>query len=117
VDRGCIAADDENIILNPIFDDGLNNWAGRGCKIVLEDSMADGKIVPQSGRYFASATGRTQTWNGIQQEVTGRLQRKLAYEVTALVRIFGNDVSNTGIQLTLWTQMPDLREQYLGIAK
>ncbi|XP_030537816.1 endo-1,4-beta-xylanase 1-like isoform X5 [Rhodamnia argentea] len=117
VDRECIAAGDENIILNPIFDDGLNNWAGRGCKIFLHDSMADGKIVPQSGKYFASAAERTQTWNGIQQEVTGRLQRKRAYEVTALVRIFGNNVSSTGVQITLWTQMPDLREQYIGIAK
>ncbi|XP_056173095.1 endo-1,4-beta-xylanase 1-like isoform X3 [Syzygium oleosum] len=117
VDRGCIAANDENIILNPVFDDGLNNWAGRGCKIVLHDSMADGKIVPQSGKYFASAKERTQTWNGIQQEVTGRLRRKLAYEATALVRIFGNNVSSTDVQITLWTQMPDLREQYIGIAK
>ncbi|XP_030537819.2 endo-1,4-beta-xylanase 1-like isoform X2 [Rhodamnia argentea] len=117
VDRGCIAANHENIILNPVFDDGLNNWAGRGCKIVLEDSMADGKIVPQSGKYFASAKERTQTWNGIQQEVTGRLERKLAYEVTALVRIVGTDVSNNGVWLTLWTQMPDLREQYLGLGK
>ncbi|XP_056173096.1 endo-1,4-beta-xylanase 1-like isoform X4 [Syzygium oleosum] len=116
VDRECIAAGDENIILNPVFDDGLNNWAGRGCKIVLHDSMADGKIVPQSGKHFASATERTQNWNGIQQEVTGRLQRKLAYEVTALVRIFGNNVSSTDMRITLWTQMPDLREQYIGIA-
>lgn len=116
VDREHIAAGDENIILNPIFDDGLKNWAGRGCKIVLHDSMADGKIVPQSGKYFVSATERTQTWNGIQQEVTGRLQRKLAYEVTALVRIFGNNVSSTDVRITLWTQTPDLREQYIGVA-
>ena len=41
----CFAAGDENIILNPKFEDGLNNWSGRGCKIVLHDSMGDGKIV------------------------------------------------------------------------
>ncbi|KAI4321485.1 hypothetical protein MLD38_034857 [Melastoma candidum] len=111
-----IAASDENLIQNPTFNDGLNNWTGRGCKIVLNESIDNGKITPQSGKYFASATERTQTWNGIQQDVTGRLQRKLLYEVTAVIRIHGNNVSNSDLRITLWAQMPDLREQYIGIA-
>lgn len=84
---------------------------------MLHDSMGDGKIVPKSGKSFASATERTQNWNGIQQEITGRVQRKLAYEVTALVRIFGNNVSTSDVRATLWVQSPDLQEQYIGIAK
>ncbi|RDX92047.1 rsgI6, partial [Mucuna pruriens] len=113
---GCASTGDDNIIINPQFDDGLNNWSGRGCKIMLHDSMNDGKIVPKSGKFFASATERTQNWNGIQQDITGRVQRKLAYEVTALVRIFGNNVSTADVRTTLWVQTPDLREQYIGIA-
>jgi hypothetical protein len=50
--------------------------------------MGDGKIVPLSGKYIVAATERTQSWNGVQQEITGRVQRKLAYDVTAAVRIF-----------------------------
>ncbi|XP_059634092.1 endo-1,4-beta-xylanase 1-like [Cornus florida] len=114
--RGSITAGDDNIILNPRFEDGLNNWSGRGCKILLHDSMGDGKILPISGKFFASATARTQSWNGIQQEITGRVQRKLAYEVTAVVRIFGNNITNADVRITLWVQAPDLREQYIGIA-
>ncbi|KAE9457291.1 hypothetical protein C3L33_10804, partial [Rhododendron williamsianum] len=113
---GCFAFGDENIILNPKFEDGLNNWSGRGCKIALHDSMGDGKIMPMSGKFFASATERTQSWNGIQQEISGRVQRKLAYEVTAVVRIFGNNVSSSDVRATLWVQTPDSREQYIGIA-
>lgn len=113
----CAAAGDENIILNPIFEDGVNNWSGRGCKILLHDSMGGGKIVPQSGKFFASATERTQSWNGIQQEITGRVQRKLAYEVAAVVRIFGNNVTSADVRVTLWVQTPNLREQYIGVAK
>ncbi|XP_050264892.1 endo-1,4-beta-xylanase 1 isoform X1 [Quercus robur] len=116
VSQRCFDAGDENIILNPKFEDGLNNWSGRGCKIVLHDSMADGKIVPLSGKYFASATERTQNWNGIQQEITGKVQRKLAYDVTAVVRIFGNNVTNSDVRVTLWVQTPNLREQYIGVA-
>ncbi|KAK8692445.1 hypothetical protein V6N13_075904 [Hibiscus sabdariffa] len=113
---GCSIAGDE-IIINPQFLDGLSNWSGRGCKVVLHDSMADGKIVPQTGKVFASATERTQSWNGIQQEITGRVQRKLAYDVTAIVRIYGNNVTTATVQATLWVQTPDRREQYIGIAK
>ncbi|XP_050238693.1 endo-1,4-beta-xylanase 1-like [Mercurialis annua] len=107
---------DQNIILNPKFEDGLSNWSGRGCKVVVHDSMADGKIVPMSGKVFASATERTQNWNGIQQEITARVQRKLAYEVIAVVRIYGNSVTSADVRATLWVQTPDLREQYIGIA-
>ncbi|KAJ7966471.1 endo-1,4-beta-xylanase A-like [Quillaja saponaria] len=113
---GCISDADDNIILNPKFEDGLNNWSGRGCKIVLHDSTVDGKIVPLSGKFFASATERTQSWNGIQQEITGRVKRKLAYEVTAVVQISGNNVSKSDVRATLWVQSPDLREQYIGIS-
>lgn len=79
--------------------------------------MADGKILPKIGKNFASATERTQSWNGIQQEITGKVQRKLAYEVTALVRIYGNNVTSADVRATLWVQTPDLREQYIGISK
>lgn len=112
----CVTDGDENIILNPGFEDGLNNWSGRGCKIVLHDSTVDGKIKPLSGKFFAAATGRTQTWNGIQQEITGKIQRKLAYDVIAVVRIFGNNVTSADVRATLWVQAPDLREQYISIA-
>ncbi|CAJ1973506.1 unnamed protein product [Sphenostylis stenocarpa] len=117
INQGCVSTEDESIITNPQFDDGLNNWSGRGCKIALHDSMGDGKILPKSGKFFASATERTQSWNGIQQEITGRVQRKLIYEVTALVRIFGNNVTSSDVRATLWVQAPDLREQYISIAK
>ncbi|XP_062158949.1 endo-1,4-beta-xylanase 1-like [Alnus glutinosa] len=116
VSHGCFTTGDENIILNPRFEDGLNSWSGRGCKIVLHDSIGDGKIVPLSGKYFVAATERTQSWNGVQQEITGRVQRKLAYDVTAVVRIFGNNVTSSDVRVTLWVQTPNLREQYIGIA-
>ncbi|XP_030455319.2 endo-1,4-beta-xylanase 1-like [Syzygium oleosum] len=110
-----MSSGDENIILNPRFEDGLSNWAERGCKIALHDSI-DGKVFPQSGKYFAAATSRTQSWNGIQQDITGRARRKRAYEVNALVRIYGRNATTSTVQVTLYVQLPDLREQYLSIA-
>ncbi|KAI3685921.1 hypothetical protein L1987_79590 [Smallanthus sonchifolius] len=110
---------DENIILNPNLEEGVNKWSGRGCQISVHESMGDGKILPKSGKIFASATQRTQTWNGIQQDITARVERKLAYSVTATVRTFGNTTTTTSgcdIRATLWVQTPDSREQYIGIA-
>ncbi|KAL3646984.1 Glycoside hydrolase, 10 [Castilleja foliolosa] len=114
-DAGSLRDDDENIIQNPIFNDGLSNWSSRGCSIKLYASMGDGKIVPESGKFFASTENRTDYWNGIQQEITGRVQRKLAYEVVANVRIFGNKINKSDVRATLWVQDADHREQYIGI--
>ncbi|VAH95822.1 unnamed protein product [Triticum turgidum subsp. durum] len=74
--------EDDNIILNPEFDGGLDGWSGSGCKIELHDSLDDGKVLPATGKYFVAATGRTDTWNGVMQDVTARLQRKTALQAS-----------------------------------
>ncbi|CAN1758090.1 Endo-1,4-beta-xylanase 1 [Linum perenne] len=107
------AVNDGNIVLNPRFEDGLKNWSAKGCMIELHESMDDGKILPQSGKYFVSATKRTEPWNGIEQEITGRVQRQVPYGVNAVARICGNNVTAAAaavtLQLTLWVQEQDLR--------
>nr|XP_043608585.1 endo-1,4-beta-xylanase 1-like [Erigeron canadensis] len=114
----CNSVEDQNIISNPNFEDGVNRWTGRGCKIGTHESIGNGKVVPKFGNFFASATQRAHNWNGIQQDITENVDRKLAYDVTATVRIFGNNnVQNADIRATLWVQTPDSREQYIGIAK
>ncbi|XP_076899552.1 endo-1,4-beta-xylanase 1-like [Bidens hawaiensis] len=113
---------DENIILNHNLDEGVSKWSGRGCQIAVHESVGDGdgKILAKSGTFFASATQRAHTWNGIQQDITARVARKLAYNVIATVRISGNNNNNTStsadVRATLWVQTPDSREQYISIA-
>ncbi|KAJ4770907.1 Glycosyl hydrolase family 10 protein / carbohydrate-binding domain-containing protein isoform 1 [Rhynchospora pubera] len=108
--------DNDNIILNPNFDNGVDNWSGRGCNIVVHDSMGGGKVLPQNGKYFASATNRTQNWHGIQQDVTGRVQRKFLYEATAVVRLFGSNVTPSDVRATLYVQTSNGKDQYIGIS-
>lgn len=115
-------ADDSNIILNPEFESGLDNWSGSGCKIELHDSLDGGKVLPASGKYFVAATGRTDTWNGVMQDVTSRLQRKTAYEATATVRLSagagsGAAVSPCEVRATLAVQTAEGRQQYIGVGK
>lgn len=106
---------DGSITRNPFFEDGLNCWSGRGCKILLHNLVGEGKITPLHGRFFASATNRSQSWNGIQQDISGRVQRKLAYEVTAVVRILGSASAN--VRASLWVKAANGREQYISIAR
>ena len=108
---------EENIIQNPEFENGLTGWLGRGCEIVALESMEGGKVLPQEGRFFAATTNRTQTWNGIQQEITGRFMRKKAYEISGIVRISGNSGVDTVVQATLWILSPSGREQYIVVGK
>ncbi|XBI74054.1 hypothetical protein VPH35_067669 [Triticum aestivum] len=109
--------EDDNIILNPEFDGGLDGWSGSGCKIELHDSLDDGKVLPATGKYFVAATGRTDTWNGVMQDVTARLQRKTAYEVAATVRLSGANVSPCEVRATLAVQTTDGRQQYIAVGK
>ncbi|BAF12790.1 endo-1,4-beta-xylanase 1 [Oryza sativa Japonica Group] len=119
VGDGGAGAGDDNIILNPEFDSGLDNWSGSGCKIELHDSLDDGKVLAVSGKYFVAATGRTDTWNGVQQDVTSRLQRKLLYEVAATVRLSGAAAtpSPCEVRATVAVQNTDGRQQYISVAK
>ncbi|KAI3523927.1 hypothetical protein L1887_02446 [Cichorium endivia] len=50
---------------------------------LLDMTPWEGKIVPNFGKFFAQATQRTQNLNGIQQDISGRVKRKLAYNVIA----------------------------------
>ncbi|XP_078436571.1 endo-1,4-beta-xylanase 1-like [Wolffia australiana] len=107
----------ESILKNPRFDDGLKNWSGRGCKIFLRGSEGDETIHPYKGkRVFACTGDRCHTWNGIEQEITEQVQRKLAYEMTCVVRLCEAS-SDSDVQATLWVQYPSGREDYISIAK
>ncbi|KAJ4834733.1 Glycoside hydrolase, 10 [Turnera subulata] len=44
------------------------------------------------------------------------MQPGIPYEVTGLVRIYGGSVTSATVQLTLWVQEEDLREEYIAIA-
>ena len=102
----------ESITRNPSFGDGLKNWSGRGCKLFLREST-----LPYKGKTLvACASERHHTWNGIEQDITQRVQRKLAYEVHCVVRIFGQ-VVEADLQATLWVQLPNGREEYISIDK
>ncbi|KAL0343161.1 UNVERIFIED_CONTAM: Endo-1,4-beta-xylanase 1 [Sesamum angustifolium] len=90
---GPLCKDNENIIQNPRFDDGVNRLCGRCCKIALHDS--DGKVLPMSGKVVASTENCTEIGHEIQQEIMGRVQKKPTCESVGAVRVFGYNISSS----------------------
>ncbi|OIW06227.1 hypothetical protein TanjilG_03852 [Lupinus angustifolius] len=107
-----------SIIRNPLFEDGLNHWSGKGCNIELHDSLADGKILPLFGNSFVSASNRRHSWDGVEHEITGRVELNVAYEVIASVRVSGKNDTSTDVILraTLWIQTKCFSVETIGIA-
>ncbi|KAL8141083.1 hypothetical protein V2J09_007104 [Rumex salicifolius] len=106
----------ENVIVNHQFDDGVKNWSGLGCDIKLCDTLPE--IYLASDKVFAAAVNRTREWNGIEQDITGRVHRKLVYEATADVRIraHGNNTGSANVKATLRIEALNTRTEYVPIA-
>ena len=71
---------DGQIVRNPEFEDGWNEWYGNG--------QEDLEIVPD-GHESSSAclvSGRDEFWKGISQDITGRLQPGTDYHIQCWVR-------------------------------
>ena len=85
--------------------------------MVRHSSLLEGTVLPLLGNFFVSASLRTDQSNGIQQEITERICRKHAYEVTAIVRILAKFIANAEVKVSLWIIEADLRDQHIEIAK
>ncbi|KAL3534645.1 hypothetical protein ACH5RR_003106 [Cinchona calisaya] len=123
---------DINIIHNHDFSKGLHPWHPNCCQAYVESfdssSYSRGKSTKFGSRY-AVVKNRKKDWQGleqditsrvstgIQQEITGKVKRKLAYEFEAVVRIYGNNVHSADVEATLGVQNSDNRMEYLSIAK
>lgn len=102
------------ILHNPTFDDGLRPWTPKGCKADLTGSLGD--ILPVSERQFAVATNRTESWQGIEQDITGRIEESTLYHVTAMVRLHGG-VNEARVLATLYMTGEDGKDQYLTLGR
>ena len=103
----------EIVLRNPDFEDGLEHWYGKGCKLSLVDSSIFKEI---SKKYIAVATDRTSEWQGVEQDITGKLSAYKEYKVSSVVRIYGGMVS-AHVLATLWTKNEAGEEQYITLAK
>jgi glucuronoarabinoxylan endo-1,4-beta-xylanase len=72
-----------NILVNPGFESPTDGspWAARGCTFATTTSQKN------SGSRSGLASGRTATWQGIQQDVLGKMVVGQTYTVSGFVRL------------------------------
>ncbi|KAJ7554029.1 hypothetical protein O6H91_06G123100 [Diphasiastrum complanatum] len=115
-DRAFPDVDAVKVVHNSSFEDGLQHWSGRFCKISLCEVMHNPVIRPCKGRYFAVVSNRTASWQGIQQELTGRLEANISYDVNAEVRIRGK-ISTAEVLATLLIKKKHSEEKYITLGR
>ncbi|MEN8906147.1 MAG: endo-1,4-beta-xylanase [Clostridiales bacterium] len=84
------AAEEDSVILEENFEEGINNWGPRGDEIVeisTEESY--------SGTNSLKVSSRTATWNGPSIELTDKLTKGVTYDFGVWVNFTGGSYSNT----------------------
>jgi hypothetical protein len=74
-------------------------------------------IQPLIGKHFVVATERWDTSNGIEQDITSRLQGNAVYTVITIVRIGGSNNKSEIMRVTLWCKGKNGTEEFRGITK
>jgi glucuronoarabinoxylan endo-1,4-beta-xylanase len=90
---GTSYGDVANILINPDFESSATgNWVARSCTYTRTTSQKHG------GSYSGLASRRTATWNGIQQNVLGKMVQDQTYAVSGWVRT--TSIVNPTVHLT-----------------
>jgi len=74
------------------------------------------EVLPLEGKCFAMATQRTNTWSGIEQTITDRIDLETVYDVVATVRISGA-CSKAIVKATLYLLEGDNTERYITMGR
>lgn len=75
---------EKNLVSNPSFEDGTTSgWSKLG-SVKFDVATAPS---PKHGSYLASITDRTETWQGISQDMSSRLIAGETYAVSAFVQL------------------------------
>ena len=83
---------DTNVLLNPGFENGVNEWQSRGGDIKAISTS------PYSGTYSGHAYNRSASWNGIQQNMHGRMVEGATYQISGWIKTSSS--SNSDIHIT-----------------
>lgn len=107
-----------NIVLNRDFSGGLRSWHPNCCKAHV---ASPGPHYPESlSRVgFSVITNRTESWQGLEQDIAARISAGSTYTVCAWVAISGGIQSDSNVEATLKCkrQQSDHDPEYLCIGR
>jgi hypothetical protein len=109
----------ENVISNYDFSNGLHPWNPICCHAYVASQWSgflDG-IRGNSGENYAVVSKRTESWQGLEQDITERVSTGALYAVSAYVRVNGNGQGQVEVKGTLRLQNPDGQTHYSPIGR
>lgn len=83
---------DINVLTNPGFESGTSEWIARNCSITTVSSPV------HSGSNSGRAYDRTATWQGIQQDMRGKMVEGATYTLSGWIRT--SSVASSDIHIT-----------------
>ncbi len=98
---------DTNILVNPDFENGTSEWAGRNCRIEAVKSPV------HNGSGSAKASGRNANWQGIKQSVFDKVVSGKTYKISGWVRL--DNAPSTSVSLSV-EQQDDGGTNYHNVA-
>lgn len=96
----------KNLVTNGDFENGTTGWSARGGSIEAVEEPVHG------GEGAAKATDRTDTWNGIKQDMIGKMEAGKTYKISAWVNMEDGGTVIASIEKT-----DDSGTNYINIAK
>lgn len=99
---------DSNVLKNPGFENGIEDWSDRSCKIEVVTTPV------HSGAKSAKVSGRTAEWQGIKQSLLGKVLDGKTYKISAWVRLENADYRTVTISIE---QADDKGTVYKNVAK
>jgi len=88
-------APNPNLVANPGFENGLDNWSAKGGTAIALDSLE-----PRDGSFSVRITDRSATWNGIEQNLLPVLEDSTTtYSVSCWVKL--KNASSAFFKLTI----------------
>jgi endo-1,4-beta-xylanase len=99
---------DTNLLKNPGFENGTEDWADRSCKIEAVTTPV------HSGTKSVKVSGRTQPWQGIKQSLLGKVTNGTTYKISAWVRLDNSEAGNIVVSIE---QTDDKGTKYRNVAR
>ena len=96
-----------SIILNPEFSEGMSFWHASGCQ---------GRVVSSSsartGQNFAVVSNRTESWQGLEQDITDRITIDRFYIVSSWIKVSGGHDEECEVLATIKLEWSDSTATY-----
>jgi endo-1,4-beta-xylanase len=95
----------DNLLINPGFEDGIVGWSSQGgCSIESSSQQS------HTGAYSGKASNRSETWQGIQQSLLGKVENGHTYRISGWVRLENTDSNSIGMTIR---QVDDSGTRYI----